>query len=424
MAVKPLFGEKTSNQSSTTIDFVQQQLQNNPNVVNAAPNLSVSSKATALPSTLAEPVTIKAPNFSPVSPKQLAESGVSSQRVLTLLATFDSPTGIMEHGKDLMTEISAKSSAMFNDVKDADAEFVDTQLRSILTMAKSLHLAGKKESNNKITGFFAGLKEKFVDVKEQMLSEFNDISTQMDRTLNEVEQANVRMMDKVKDLQTQYKSNIEDYRKLDTLIKDTEEAYSIKLKEFEKKKLEVTDALAAQELARFQSNLDRLDKKIDNLKKYQLMVLQDAPDLAQKEDNAVTLMEKFDTIKTMTIPLWKKQIRAYIDGLDINRAAKLANAVDDANNAMIRANSDMSKQTNIEVANLNQRAIIDDNTAEQVHMNLLETLSEVIDINDAGRTRRQNSAIRIDEMKRLYSNIQSGQVNVKDALEAEKSKIK
>lgn len=429
--IKPLFpqtGQKT--EQPATSDFVQQQLKENPHVVSIATNSSIAHQ-------IQNPV-IRQPGqevvivgsgtgvgkstFAPVSPKQLVDAGVSSPRVMQLLATFDSPTGIMEYGKDIMSEISSKSSKMFDDVKDADAEFVDTQLRGILTLAKSLHLSGKKESNNKITSFFSGLKEKFIDVKEQMMSEFNDISTQMDRTLSEVEQANARMMGKVKSLQDQYQSNLTDYRNLDQIIKEATEAFQVKSKDFEKRKTAVKDAIDAQELQRFQSNLDRLDKKIDSLKKFQLMVLQDAPDLAQKEDNAITLMEKFDTIKTMTIPLWKKQIRAYIDGLDINRAAKLANAVDDANNAMIVANSNMSRQTNLDVATLNQRAIIDDTTAEKVHENLINTLADVLEINEAGRTRRIESSTRIDEMKRMYSNIQSGQLSAKDAAKEVNSK--
>jgi uncharacterized protein YaaN involved in tellurite resistance len=151
------------------------------------------------------------------------------------------------------------------------------------------------------------------------------------------------------------------------------------------------------------------------MKSFQLMCLQDAPNLAQMEDNAVTLLEKFDTIKTMTIPLWKKQIRMFIDGQELNRAAKLASAVDDANNAMISANSTANKQNAIETTRLNQRGIVDMQTAEQVHENLLATLEEVSNINAAGRKQRIESSDRMDEMKRLYASIASGQTSVSDA---------
>jgi uncharacterized protein YaaN involved in tellurite resistance len=52
--------------------------------------------------------------FTPVSPKQLADIGASNPQVINLLATFDSPTGILEYGKDVMASISAKSDKLLN----------------------------------------------------------------------------------------------------------------------------------------------------------------------------------------------------------------------------------------------------------------------------------------------------------------------
>lgn len=344
-----------------------------------------------------------------------ASSGISNPRIVKLLATFDSATGILEYGKDVMSNISAKSDKLLDEVKDSDVEFVETQMRSILTMAKSLNLKPKNKDDGWISNLFSRAKEHFVDAKEQLMSEFNDMSSQMDRVISQVEQANSRIIDKVVGLQAQYKENLQDYKNLDIIIKDAEEAFFHKKTELEILKHNISNALDAQSLNRMISNLDRLDKKIDNMKKFQLMCLQDAPSLAQMEDNAITLLEKFETIKTMTIPLWKKQIRMYIDGQELHRAARLGTAVDDANNAMIKANSSSNKEIAIETTRLNQRAIIDDSTAEEVHKNLLDTLDEVININDEGRQRRIDSSKRMEEMHRLYASIASGQTSIKNA---------
>lgn len=408
--VKPLF---TPTQVTKPNSFIQEQMESNPYVLNKG-GITKGSEVTVIAANTNTGKVV----FNPVSPKAIAETGASSQRVVNLLSTFDSSTGILDFGKDVMATISAKSDQMLQEVKDADVDFVESQMRSILTMAKSLHLTKPGQDKSK-EGWFTGLvskaKEHFIDTKEQMLSEFNNVSTQMDRVIGEVEQANLRIIDKVKSLQVMYQSNLQDYKSLDALIHDATEAYEIKVKEYEKLKANVTDALQAQSLQRMGSNLDRLDKKISNMKSFQLMCLQDAPNLAQMEDNAVTLLEKFDTIKTMTIPLWKKQIKMFIDGQELNRAAKLASAVDDANNSMITANSHANKQNAIETTKLNQRGIVDMQTAEQVHENLLATLEEVSNINEAGRKQRIENSNRMDEMKRLYASIASGQTTVADA---------
>ncbi len=398
--VKPLF---TPTQVTKPNSFIQEQMESNPYVLNKG-GITKGSEVTVIAANTNTGKVV----FNPVSPKAIAETGASSQRVVNLLSTFDSSTGILDFGKDVMATISAKSDQMLQEVKDADVDFVESQMRSILTMAKSLHLTKPGQDKSK-EGWFTGLvskaKEHFIDTKEQMLSEFNNVSTQMDRVIGEVEQANLRIIDKVKSLQVMYQSNLQDYKSLDALIHDATEAYEIKVREYEKLKANVTDALQAQSLQRMGSNLDRLDKKISNMKSFQLMCLQDAPNLAQMEDNAVTLLEKFDTIKTMTIPLWKKQIRMHIENHELQKGAKLASAVDDANNAMIKQNSAMITSSSTDIAKLNQRALIDDSTIEEVHSNLIKMITEVSDITKQGQESRKITSVRIEAMKNQYRSL-------------------
>ena len=347
--------------------------------------------------------------FKPVSVKALADAGISSPRVANLLVSFNSPTAILEYGQDIMTEISAKSDKFLAEVKDADVAFVETQLMSIISMAQKFHITpAGKQGGNIFSGLISKVKETFVDAKEVMLNEFNDVSAQMDRVIGEVDTANARITVKLEGLQVLYRENLNEYKKLDSLIKDAKEVFKIKTAEVVAMQEAATDMLAAEEVSRMNRILDRLDKKINNLEKFQLMAIQNAPSISQMEDSALTLLEKFHDIKTMTIPLWKKQIRLYIDSQELQRGAKLANAVNDANNSLIRANSDSISAGAIETATLNQRAVIDDETAQHVHDNLINTLNEVLKINQTGKQTRIESAEKMDEMKRLYAQIAAG----------------
>lgn len=421
--VKPLFGGGGSNNVKPTAtpqtphEFVAQQMRNNPHVAKVAAPLSQPSQpiVSAGVTTQQKPAT----TFSPVSPKVLADIGASSQRVVNLLSTFDSPTGILEYGQDIMTRISDKSTQLLDEVKDADVEFVQNQMSQLLTMTKKFHLKPQGQGNTGgLHGLINRVKEALIDTKEQLLAEYNDISTQMDRILSEVEQANGRILKKIGDLQLQYKDNLKDYNDFDIIIKDATEAMGIKQRELDEMKTKAAatgDVNLASQIDRLSRNIDRLDKKIANFKKFQLMCLQDAPDFANMEDSAVTLLEKFHTIKTMVIPLWKKQIRKYIDGQEIAKAAHLANSVDDATNQMIVQSSNANKANAVTVAKLGQRQAIDDDTAEQVHQNLIETLADVLEINEKGRQARIDSSTRQDQMKQMYASISSGQLSAADA---------
>lgn len=408
--VKPLFPNPNTLSKQDTSDFVAQQIANNAFVTS---NSSVIQKQNEVAATKT------ASSFIPVSPKKISDVGATSQRVVNLLATFDSPTGILEYGQDIMTRISDKSTQLLDEVKDADVEFVQTQMSNLLTMTKKFHLKPNANGNSGgLHGLLNRVKEALIDTKEQMLAEYNDISTQMDRILGEVENANSRILQKISDLQRQYQDNIKDYNDFDIIIHDAIEAFGIKQKELDKLKqtaVNSQDVNLMTQIDRLSRNLDRLDKKIANFKKFQLMCLQDAPDFANMEDSAVTLLEKFHTIKTMVIPLWKKQIRKYIDGQEIAKAAHLANSVDDATNTMIIQSSNANKANAVQVAQLGQRQAIDDATAEQVHQNLIDTLADVLEINEKGRQARIESSNRQDEMKAMYASIASGQVSAADA---------
>jgi uncharacterized protein YaaN involved in tellurite resistance len=352
---------------------------------------------------------VSKPSFTPVSPTQLVKTGASNTRVVQLLSTFDSPTGILEYGADVMQDIAAKSDALLLEVKDADVDFVEQQLTSILTMAKSFHLNTNQKSEHGIGKLLGKFKFHFIDTKEQLAAEFNDISSQMDRVVGEIDNATHRIVKKLDGLQVQYKENLAEYKRLELLIQDAEEAYQIKQNEVEKLQNSATDLLATEEVNRNIKNLDRLAKKIDYLKKYQMMAIQNAPSISQMEDSAATLLQKFHDVKTMTLPLWKRQIRMYIDGQELRKSAALAASIDDANNALIKTNSDIISGNSIETAKLNQRSLIDDSTIEHVHQNLISTLGEIAQINKTGQETRIKSASRMDEMKKLYTSIARGQ---------------
>lgn len=348
-------------------------------------------------------------SFVPISPIELKQTGVSNSKILEIIKLSNTPTGILMYGEDVIKDIADKSDKMLQEVKDSDVDYVKTQITNILKSAKSFQLDRTTHNKGFIGNLISKAKELVVDIKEEMLKEYNDISTQMDRTLKEVEQTQMKIITKLDSIRELYDSNIDDYKKLDKLIIDLEEAKSFLEKNNESLKSTVNDdLLKSEEVNRNIAIINRMQRRIDFLKTHRMMTLQNAPSIAMMQENALLVIEKFTDIKTFTIPNWKKMIRQYIDNMEIKSASDLAKDVDDANNEMIKNHSIQQRNTTVQVAKQSNRMGIDISTIEEVHKNLIGALADVEEINNNGAIARKDAVNKMDEMQRLYSQIASG----------------
>jgi uncharacterized protein YaaN involved in tellurite resistance len=361
------------------------------------------------------PVTTQ-PAFNPNAGKELAKYGTINPKTAQFLAVFDTPTGILQLGEAEMQEIARHSDAQLNDVKDVDISFVEHQLTQVITLAKSMKLDHKNSKGFSLHGLIDKVKSNFIDIKEQMTAEFTDVSQKMDAIIIQVDTSVIRVKQKLEGFQQTYQDNLSAYQQLTNVLNIAEEAYAIKTKELEEAKAVMTgaDLLEAENINRMQSTLLRLDKKIVNLKKFQTMAIQTAPEITRQAEEAMVIIEKFADIKSMTIPLWKRKIRQYIDSVELRRAANLEMMINDANNAMLQQNSNQAKENAIAVATMNNRDSIDDETLEVINRNLIETIVEVNTINQNGAIARKQSVERMEEMKRLYGNIATGAISVEE----------
>ena len=97
-----------------------------------------------------------------------------------------------------------------------------------------------------------------------------------------------------------------------------------------------------------------------------------------------------------TIPLWKSQIVIAIALFRQKSAVKMQTDVDKATNDLLLKNSEMLKQGSIEVAQANERGIIEIETLKTTNANLIETLESTIKIHEEGRAKRQAAETQLD----------------------------
>ena len=347
--------------------------------------------------------------FQPISAKQTLDvkqnypNITSTARVSQLLQQLETPLGILQYGQKEIDNIAKKSELTLAQIEDANVDFITTQLASILTLAQQYQ--PEPDNQSKLMKLVTSIKNLIIDVKETSLSQINTISEQMDRVVEQIDQSANTIHNKITNLSELYKDNINDYHNLTSLVNDAKIVLDIKQKEYDElisKELNPLDVEIAEQL---KQQLTRLDKKLMTFEKMQFMAMQTAPTIRNIQNNGYTLLEKFHVIKTITIPMWKRQVRLYLDSMSVNQGAVLANNIDDANNDMILKASQLNKDNAIKVARLNQRDVVDTTTLIEVNKNLIETFTEVLNIDNAGKEDRNLSRQLVEQAKQEYSNI-------------------
>jgi uncharacterized protein YaaN involved in tellurite resistance len=87
--------------------------------------------------------------------------------------------------------------------------------------------------------------------------------------------------------------------------------------------------------------------------------------------------------------------------LGLNRqkeALDLQKTVTDATNAMLRQTSDMMKDQAIDIEEQSQRGIVDLETLEKTNIDLIETITGVIRVQEEGRAKRLEVETRMEEL--------------------------
>src|SRR5690606_29108009 len=109
----------------------------------------------------------------------------------------------------------------------------------------------------------------------------------------------------------------------------------------EQSKIAVSDSFGAQRLADHQRLIDRLTKRVDDLRRAMLLAKQSGPQIRISQDNARALVQKFGDIKVVTLPAWKNVFAQYVLQLEQKKTVELLGMVDNATDEALRRGADL-----------------------------------------------------------------------------------
>lgn len=290
--------------------------------------------------------------------------------------------------------VAKVSAKLLGTVRASDADVFGTQLNELIATSKGLDPAKLRSG-----GLVSRLTNMFGSVKEKMLSQYQVVESRMDTLVTEMTRhANVHRA-RIQDFDEMYKGLELYYQGLDADVKKGEE-WASRLRQAVAQQAAPANAFEAQQATELKRRLERLEKRIDDLKRAMLMATQMVPQIRLSQDNARALTDTFTDIVNVSIPAWRNVFSLYLLQLEAKQSAAVANAAYDATDAAFRAQADMLLENTETVARAKQRSLVSLETAQHVQTQLVTAFDKLEQISNEGQQRRQAELPKLQELER------------------------
>ena len=315
---------------------------------------------------------------------------------------------ITTFGKEASESASRHADDLLGRVKYGDLDEVGAKLSEVLGIARNLRTdAIVDEKQSLFSRLLNRVRNKYQITLDEFKGKFITASAQIEALIDEVESTQQHLAERNGDLESLYGEVGEEYRQLGLYIA----AGRLRLEELQAQQNESSavletdkNPLLVQKYADRSDLMAALDKRIGDLLMMQQAALQIMPMIRLLQKNNAMLVEKFNTIKQTTVPLWKGQFVLRLSLRDQQSAVRLAQGIDEATNEMFRQNAKLLKDNSIATAEANQRLVVDLDTLQKVNSDLISTVETVLQIQNKGEKERKDKKVmemRVNMQKRV-----------------------
>ena len=293
---------------------------------------------------------------------------------------------VLLYGADAQKKIADFSDSALATVRTNDTGEVGEMLVKLVNEIKGFGDAAEKPKG--IGGLFWNAKKAVSD----MQTKYDKVEVNVDAIASSLEGYQVQLLKDISLFNHLYDMNTEYFKELTMYIlageKRLAEVRRTTLEELKARAAQSGDAMDAQRANDMATNCDRFEKKLHDLKLTRQVALQMAPQIRLLQNNDSLLVERIQSTLSNTLPLWKSQIVIALGLHRSQEALKAQTAVTDMTNELLRKNAAALKTGTIETAREAERGILDLNTLVETNQSLIDTINEVMKIQDEGRAQR------------------------------------
>jgi uncharacterized protein YaaN involved in tellurite resistance len=295
---------------------------------------------------------------------------------------------ILNYGTDVQASMERYSNTFLTSVRTFDSGEVGTLITDLLHELNYIDV-DELEQNAfvRILSRIPIIRTLVMDTKK-MFAKYDLVVNNVDKITNKIKAGRVNSIKDNASLQTMFDSNVDYIHQMEELII----AGQLKYKELNEK-LAVMDgnpsAYQDYEIADLRDYVNRLDKRLADLKVVRFIMLQSLAQIRVVQNNNTTIAEKAQSIVSTTIPVWKNQLTIAV-ALNRQKAnVEMQKKISDTTNTILLKNAELLKTNSIDVARENEKTVVSLDTLKRTTQSLIETLTEVKRIHDEGTQNRK-----------------------------------
>lgn len=308
-------------------------------------------------------------------------------------------SAIISYGANAQKKLGDFSSNLMDSIQVKDTGEIGDILTDLMEQLESTNPGDLTAEPNFFKKLFARAKR---SVSETQIK-YQKIGNQLDKIAIKLDREKNRLLNDNQMLDQVYEKNEAYFEALNVYIA----AGELKLAQLQEEAIpqalaeakESRSQMKIQEVHDLNQFLDRLDKRVHDLRLTRQMTVQQAPQIRLIQNTNQSLAEKIQVSIHTAIPLWENQVTIALAILRQQDAALSQRQVSETTNELMKRNSQMLKQSTIDTQREVERGVIDIDTLKVSQQNLIETLEETLEIQKEGRRQRQLAQAELQAME-------------------------
>ncbi len=315
---------------------------------------------------------------------------------------FSQPDQVVVYGAAAQNRMTTFADSVLNNVRDKDMGEVGGLLSNLVSGIRTFDRAASTRKG--IAKWFDSIKKQI----RRLQAEYSKVETNIGKITAQLESHSQALSKDIFVFNEQYKENAEYFKNISLYIVAGEE----KIKEMREKVLPEliakvsggTSQMEVQQYNDLEHQVTRFEKKVHDLRLSRVISVQLAPQIRLVQNNSATMVDKIQSTLVHTIPLWKSQMVLALGIAHTRQALDMQKAVTDTTNDLLRKNSQLLKESTVEIAAESERGIVDLETIKQANSDLFQALDDLLRIQSEGRQKRLAAEVEIKGIENELKN--------------------